>query len=314
MQVIDGYRDLAPEQKGAAVAIGNFDGVHRGHRALIEAARAEAAAEDLPVGVMTFEPHPRAFFQPEKAGFRLTPWAEKTRLLEALGIDRVYRIAFDAELSAMTPQAFVRTVLVDGIGARHLTIGADFRFGSKRAGTPAILHHLGENHGIGVNINPLVGDESGEFASTAIRTLLREGRPVDAARALGRWHTVSGTVIEGDRRGRTLGYPTANLAFDNQLVPAHGIYAARVTVHEGPHAGVHDGVASIGERPTFGRHAPNFEVHLFDFSGDLYGAPISVALVEYLRPEVKFDGIEALIAQMDRDSDDARTVLADTSA
>lgn len=310
MRLIHGFRDLAPEDRGASVAIGNFDGVHRGHQVLIDDARKAGRAAGAPLGVITFEPHPRRHFQPDAPPFRLTAAPEKARILRALGVGLLYELRFDAALAGMEPEAFVRDVLVGGFGIRHIVVGADFRFGRQRRGDAVLLRAMSGALGFGVTIHEMIGDETGEFASTAIRVLLAEGRTREAARALGRWHAVAGRVIEGDRRGRQLGYPTANLDFGEQMIPCYGIYAARVTVHDGPHRGEYDGVASIGERPTFGRNRPNFEVHLFDFAGDLYGAAISAGLVERLRGEERFESAEALVARMDRDSTEARAVLA----
>lgn len=307
MRIVDGYRDLDVGAKGAAAAIGNFDGVHLGHRVLIK----DAAAAGTPVGVISFEPHPRRLFQPDAPSFRLTTPTEKARLLEAAKVDILYNLAFDKDLASMSAEDFVRRVLLDGLGLTHLVVGADFRFGKGRAGDAMLLRQMGTDLGFGVTVQKLVGDEAGDFASTAIRVLVEQGRCEDAARQLGRWHTVTGPVVQGDQRGRELGYPTANLAFGEQLVPRYGVYATWVDVLEGPHAGRHAGVASIGERPTFGVNAPNFEAHLFDFTGDLYGNEISVSLVKFLRGELAFDGIDPLIAQMDRDSDEARAVLDD---
>jgi len=197
-----------------------------------------------------------------------------------------------------------------GLGIRHLVIGEDFRLGKDRTGDALLLRNMSDGLGFTVSIQHLLAGAGGEYSSTAVRVHLEQGRCAAAAAQLGRWHSVSGRVIEGDRRGRGIGYPTANLAFGEQIIPRYGIYAARVEVFDGPHAGLHDGVASIGERPTFGVNAPNFEVHLFDFDGDLYGAEISAGLVSYLRGEERFDSAEALIARMDRDSALARTRLA----
>jgi riboflavin kinase/FMN adenylyltransferase len=309
---IDGYpAPAAPEaapMAGATVAIGNFDGVHRGHRALVAAAR--AARPRAPLGVVTFEPHPRRVFQPEAPPFRLTTDAERARLVEGLGVDVLAVLPFERRLMRLSPASFAREVLVRGLGVAHVAVGADFRFGRARLGDAEMLRRLGHVLGFTVTRLPLVGDEHGQFSSSAAREAVAAGRMEEAAAVLGRPHAVSGRVIEGDRRGRTLGYPTANLDFGEQIVPAYGVYAARVAVLDGPHAGTYDGVASIGERPTFGVNAPNFEVHLFDFSGDLYGAAISVGLVAFLRGEIAYPGAEALIAQMDRDSLDARAALA----
>ncbi|MEM9059372.1 MAG: bifunctional riboflavin kinase/FAD synthetase [Pseudomonadota bacterium] len=309
MERVTGYRNLAEGLRGCSVAIGNFDGVHKGHQTLI----ADARAAGGPAGVITFDPHPRRFFQPDAPPFCLTTPAEKARRLERHGVDILYEIPFDADLSGMAAEDFVTDVLCDGLGIRHLSVGADFRFGKARKGDSVLLRKIGLERGFGVTIHELVGDETGEFASTAIRAMIQEGRCREAAQQLGCWHTVSGPVVQGDQRGRDLGYPTANLAYDGQLIPKYGVYATWVDVFEGPHVGRFSGVASLGERPTFGVNAPNFEVHLFDFTGDLYGIEISVSLVEYLRGEVAFDGIEALIVQMDDDSARSREVLAAAS-
>ena len=306
MRIIQGYSGLEAADRGASVAIGNFDGVHRGHQVLIEDARREGS----PVGVVTFEPHPRRLFQPDAPPFRLTTNTEKARLLRANGVDLVYELPFDRALAGMEAEDFVTDVLHRGLGLRHIVCGMDFRFGKARKGDALLLRRMGGELGFGVTIHELIGDETGEFASTALRVLIEEGRCEDAARQLGRWHTVSGPVIKGDQRGRDLGYPTANLAFAEQLIPRYGIYATFVDILDGPHKGRYPGVASIGERPTFGINAPNFEVHIFDFDQDIYGAEISVSLVRYLRDEIAFDGIEPLIRQMDQDSLDARACLA----
>ncbi|MDH3667430.1 MAG: bifunctional riboflavin kinase/FAD synthetase [Paracoccaceae bacterium] len=310
MQLIHGFEGLEPGQRGASAALGNFDGVHRGHQALIAEAAQAGAQIAAPAGVITFEPHPRRFFQPDAPPFRLTLAEEKARILAGLGIQHLHQISFDVALAAMPAEDFVTRVLAQGLGIRHLVIGEDFRFGKGRGGDATLLRAMSAELGFTVSIQHLLGGDGGEFASTAVRVLLEEGRVAAAAEQLGRWHSVTGTVQNGDQRGRELGYPTANLNFGEQIIPRYGIYAARVEVLDGPHQGVHDGVASIGERPTFGVNAPNFEVHLFDFVGDLYGARISAGLVAWLRGEENFDDVDALVAQMDRDSDRAREQLA----
>ncbi|MEM1298520.1 MAG: bifunctional riboflavin kinase/FAD synthetase [Pseudomonadota bacterium] len=307
MRIFHGLERLPDDVRGASAAIGNFDGVHRGHQKLIEDAAVRANG---PVAVVTFEPHPRRFFQPDAPPFRLTLPDEKARVLQRRAVDVLVNLPFNSAMAGMEAEAFVRDVLHDALGLSHVVVGADFRFGKKRVGDVVLLRRMGAELGFGVTVEELIGDETGEFASTALRALIVEGRCEDAARQLGRWHTVSGRVITGDQRGRELGYPTANLEFGEQLIPRYGIYATWVDVLDGPHQGRHAGVASLGERPTFGVNAPNFEVHLFDFSGDLYGAEISVSLVSHLRDEVAFVDAPTLIAQMDRDSDDARAALA----
>ncbi len=310
MQVIEGFEGLEPGQRGASVALGNFDGVHRGHQALIAEARRAGERIGARAGVITFEPHPRRFFQPDAPPFRLTLAPEKARLLAAHGVERIHQLSFDRALASMPAEEFVTRVLADGLGIRHLVVGEDFRFGKGRTGDVRMLRNMSEALGFSVSIQHILKGAEGEYSSTAVRVHVEQGRCEDAAAQLGRWHSVCGPVMQGDRRGRELGFPTANLAFGEQIIPLYGIYAARVMVLDGQHAGPHDGVASIGERPTFGQNAPNFEVHLLDFAGDLYGVPISAGLVGRLRGEEKFDSAVALVTQMHRDAVQARALLA----
>jgi len=306
MRIIHGLDEVAPTARGASAALGNFDGVHRGHQALVRM----AARQGDPVGAITFEPHPRRIFQQHAPPFRLTTLAAKARILERDGVDLLFVLPFDRTMAGMEAEDFVHGVLVGALALSHVVVGQDFRFGKGRRGDAVMLRRMGHELGLGVTIHDLVGDESGEFASTAVRVMIEEGRCEDAARALGRWHAVTGAVVEGDRRGRALGYPTANLDFGEQLIPHYGVYAAWIDVLEGPCRGRHAGVVSVGERPTFGVNAPNFEAHLFDFDGDLYGAEIEVSLVRFLRGEAAYADAPALIAQMDRDSAQARDALA----
>lgn len=306
MQLITTWTDIDPALKGASVAMGNFDGVHRGHQAVIDAAR----RPDAPLGVITFEPHPRQVFAPDAPPFRLMNAEARQNRLAKLGVSRLYELPFTRALAGLTPEDFAREVLVEGLGITHVVVGADFQFGKGRAGTAAVLQDLGRRFGFDVTIQPLVGGEDGAISSTAIRTTLAEGRVQDAADMLGHYHRIDGEVLHGEKRGRALGYPTANMAVEGLHLPRLGVYAVKVEVLGGPHRGFYDGVASLGVRPMFGENKPNFEVHLFDFAGDLYGQHLSVALVEYLRPEAKFDGLQALIDQMDADSERARAILA----
>lgn len=306
MQIITTWTDIDPALKGASVAMGNFDGVHRGHQAVIDAAR----RPDVPLGVITFEPHPRQVFAPDAPPFRLMNAEARQNRLAKLGVSRLYELPFTRDLAGLTPEDFAREVLVEGLGITHVVVGADFQFGKGRAGTAAVLQELGRRFGFDVTIQPLVGGEDGAISSTAIRTALAEGRVQDAADMLGHYHRIDGEVLHGEKRGRALGYPTANMAVEGLHLPRLGVYAVKVEVLGGPQRGFYDGVASLGVRPMFGENKPNFEVHLFDFAGDLYGQHLSVALVEYLRPEAKFDGLQALIEQMDADSERARAILA----
>jgi riboflavin kinase/FMN adenylyltransferase len=309
MRRFDDYRQLAPDDRGAAAAMGNFDGVHLGHQSVLALAHAAAAELDAPFGVVTFEPHPRSFFAPDAPPFRLMTADARARRLEKLGVERLYELAFDAALAALSPDAFVFDVLHAGLGVRHVVVGADFRFGKGRAGDAAALTALGAAAGFGVTVAPLVSDGQDDYSSTAIRHALTQGRPEEAARILGHWHRIEGPVLHGDKRGRALGFPTANLALDGLHLPRLGVYAVLVDVLDGPHRGRYRGVASIGVRPTFGGGAPNLEVHLLDFAGDLYGASLSVALVAFQRPELAFAGAEPLVAQMHADLAEARARL-----
>lgn len=307
MKIIRDYQFVEPGDRGASAAIGNFDGVHLGHRSVIELAR--AAAPDAPLGVMTFEPHPRVYFAPDAPPFRLMSRAARASRLAKLGVEFLYELPFNAGLAGLSPEEFAARVIRDGLGLAHVVVGADFCFGHKRAGTAADLVAFGAGMGFGVTIAPLIEKGAATVSSTAIREALSAGRTREAAAMLGHWHRIEGPVIGGEQRGRELGYPTANMSIDNLHPPAFGVYAVLVEVLEGPHKGQYHGVASLGVRPMFGDNRPNLETFLFDFSGDLYGTPLSVALVEHLRGEEKFDSVEALIAQMDADSAKARAVL-----
>lgn len=287
--------------------MGNFDGVHKGHRAVIDTAR---EACDAPLGILTFAPHPRQFFAPDAPAFRLMNAEARANRLARLGVAHLYELPFSAVLAGLTPEAFVNEVLCEGLGVAHVTVGADFCFGKNRAGNAQMLAELGRELGFGVTILPLLGQGGAEFSSTAIRAALADGRTRDAERMLGHWHRIEGEVIHGEKRGRDFGWPTANMRVDGLHLPRLGVYAVLVDVLTGPDRLSCQGVASLGVRPMFGENTPNLEVHLFDFSGDLYGQHLSVALVEFLRDEARFDGVEALIAQIARDADDARRVLA----
>ncbi len=310
MRIVRDHSFVAPEDRGAVAAIGNFDGVHLGHQAVIAQAGELAAGSGAPLGVLTFEPHPRRFFAPEAPPFRLMNAEARAHRLERLGVDILFELSFTTALAGLSAEAFAREVLHAGLGLSHVVVGADFRFGKGRVGDVAILSALGVELGFGVTVAELVMIEGGEISSTAIRTALAEGRPADARRMLGHWHRIEGPVLRGDQRGRELGYPTANMALDDLHLPRFGVYAVLADVLDGPHAGSYRGVASLGVRPMFGRNAPNLEVYLFDFAGDLYGAHLSVALVAFQRPEERFESLAALVVQMDADAAEARRLLA----
>ncbi|HUE65794.1 MAG TPA: bifunctional riboflavin kinase/FAD synthetase [Rhizomicrobium sp.] len=325
MRIFRHFDDVPPGLRGAVVAIGNFDGVHRGHRALIAEAKMQAEARRSPLTVLTFEPHPQEYFRLlHQAGgqapagpecFRLTPLRTKARLLSDLGVDALFALTFDGEMARRTPEDFVSNVLVAGLGISGAVVGHDFEFGQKRAGNLATLSYMGEMEGFSVTAFDTVtasGDE--KISSTLIRRLLKEGRTEEAARLLGHPWAVEARVEHGDARGRKMGFPTANMHLGHCLAPAFGVYAVRVNILEGDRAVArHDGVANFGIRPMYQVEVPLLETHLFDFDGDLYGKYLSVELIRYIRPEAKFPDLAALIAQIGGDAARAREILAKTA-
>jgi riboflavin kinase/FMN adenylyltransferase len=299
------WQGLDPRARGASVAMGNFDGVHRGHQTVIDLARGPA-----PLGIITFEPHPRQFFAPDAPAFRLMNAEARANRLARLGVQHLFQLPFDANLSGFTPEDFVTQVLSDGLGISHVVVGADFCFGKGRKGKADDLAGFCTERGIRTTIASLVMEAGAEISSTQVRKALSEGRPRDAAAMLGHWHRIDGEVLHGEKRGRELGYPTANMSLDGLHLPSFGVYAVLIDILTGPQKGSYHGAASLGVRPMFGENRPNLETYVFDFKGDLYGQHLSVALVDFLRPELKFDGLPALIAQMDADCARARTILA----
>ena len=310
MRIVRDYQFVDPGDKGASVAIGNFDGVHCGHVSVINQARDAGEAIGAPLGILTFTPHPREYFDPHAPAFRLMNPLARTTRLEKIGVERLYELNFNTAMATLSARDFVQAVIHEGLGLRHVVVGADFCFGKGRSGTAQDLIDFGKDFGFGVTIANLMETEGGLISSTNIRAALSDGRPRDAAQMLGHWHRIEGEVIGGEQRGRELGYPTANMSIDGLHQPKHGVYAVLVDVMDGPHKGSYHGAASLGVRPMFGENKANLETFIFDFSGDLYGSTLSVALVEYLRPELKFDGLDALIKQMDSDCDQARQLLA----
>ena len=293
---------------GAVVAIGNFDGVHRGHRAVIAAAQARARALGRPAAALTFEPHPRRFFRPDEPLFRLTDERAKLRLLAGTGLDGAIVLPFDAALAGLSAADFVTRILVGRFAVAGVAIGFDFHFGLNRAGSPDYLAAQGAKLGFAVDIVPRFEDNGRPVRSGPIRAALAAGRISEANELLGYPWFVSGKVVHGDKRGRELGYPTANLRLDPGCALAHGIYAVRVGVGVGERR--YDGVASFGRRPMFDQGTVLLEAFLFDFSGDLYGEVIDVAFVDWIRPELKFDSVEDLVRRMDEDTRLARAALA----
>jgi riboflavin kinase/FMN adenylyltransferase len=294
--------------------MGNFDGLHRGHAVLIGRARDLARETGRPAGVLTFEPHPRSVFVPTTEPFRLTPFRVKERELARLGIDLLFVQHFDLAFSKKSAEEFVGEVIVGAIGASHVVVGWDCTFGNRRRGTPDLLQAAGLQHGFEVTvIEPVRGEDATVYSSTHIRELLKAGKPREAAALLGRFWEIDGRVATGNKRGRTIGFPTANLGLDDYLHPAFGVYAVRVSGDgaDDPLAGrTIGGVANIGLRPTVGGLVPRLEAHLFDVDVDLYGRHLRVALVDFIRPEQKFTGLDALKSQIAADAARARAILA----
>jgi riboflavin kinase/FMN adenylyltransferase len=306
MLIVKGH-DVPAAGKGASLAIGNFDGVHRGHQALIAQAIGEARRLGAPAGVMVFEPHPREFFQPREPHFILTPLPMKLARLEALGLDLAVVMTFDAAFAGLTAAEFVSRVLVGELAVRHVVVGYDFFFGKGRQGTPETMREAGRTQGFGVGVVAPVAEDGEVFSSTAVRLKLAQGDVGGAAHDLGDWWRVEGPVIGGAKRGTGLGYPTANLRLPPGTALAHGIYAVRVDAGDGvPRLGA----AYIGTRPTFDHGAVLLEVFLLDFSGDLYGREIEVAFVGFVRGDRKFHSEADLKRQMDEDVAVARRLLA----
>ncbi|QRM48289.1 bifunctional riboflavin kinase/FAD synthetase [Rhizobium sp. BG6] len=300
---------LPAHLRGGVVAVGNFDGVHRGHQSVLERALQIAERRGIPALVLTFEPHPRAVFKPDAPVFRITPAPLRARILEALGFKAVVEYPFDRAFAQRTPEDFVHTVLKDWLGASEVVTGFDFHFGHNREGGPAFLMDAGQKYGFGVTLVDAFRDENADVVSSSnIRELLKGGDVSAAAGMLGYHYTVEAEVIGGEKLGRQLGFPTANMRLLPEAALKAGIYAVKFRLADGT---VHDGVASYGRRPTVTDNgAPLLETYVFDFSGDLYGQICSVSFFGYLRPELKFDGLDPLVEQMNRDKEEARALLA----
>ena len=305
MAVFADYRGLPDSAKGASVALGNFDGLHAGHGAVMEAAR---LAGHGAFSVATFEPPPRAYFRPGDPPFRIFRPERRNAMILAAGATTVFELPFNGEMAAMTDEGFVRSVLVDGLGVTHVSVGFDFRFGRGRMGHAQRLSSLGRALGFGVTIVEEVNSHGAKASSTAIRQALMAGEPELAAELLGGPWVADGVVESGERNGRALGFPTANIQLGELIHPKHGVYAVRARIE-----GEQDwrgGVANFGRTPTTGLRDPLLETHIFDFSGDIYGKWLEVQLIAYLRPERKFDSLELMVEQMHRDATEARGILA----
>ena len=312
MRIVRHWRHTPAEARGAVVAIGNFDGVHLGHRAVIDEGRRIARARGAPLAVLTFEPHPRQVLARAAAPFRLTPFRVKARALAALGVEILHVARFDDAFAALEPDAFIRDVVAAGIGARHVVVGHDFAFGRARAGTVALLAEVGAALGLGVRRIEAAGGSAGIHSASRARHLLAQGDVASLLPVLGRFWEIDGRVAAGDRRGRTIGFPTANLPLAGLLHPARGVYAVWARP-DGSGGRWLPAVANLGRRPTFRKTEDLLEVHLFDFSGALYGRRLRAAFAARVRPERRFDGVDGLKAQIARDCETARALLARTA-
>jgi riboflavin kinase/FMN adenylyltransferase len=314
LRIIRHPGSAAPFRRGSILAMGNFDGLHLGHVALIRAASERARVHGAPAAVLTFEPHPRSVFVPDCEPYRLTPFRVKEREIARLDLDYLFIQHFDSAFARKSAESFIDDLIVGALGVAHVVVGHDCTFGNRRRGTPDMLREVGAVRGFGVTvIDPVRGGDAIVYSSTHIRELLKAGKPREAAAQLGRFWEIDGRVAQGDRRGRTIGFPTANLGLGEYLRPALGVYAVRVT-GDGPDDPLEghtvDGVANIGLRPTVGGLELRLEAHLFDVDRDLYGRHLRVALVDFIRPERKFSGLDELKAQIAADAGTAREALA----
>ena len=316
MRLLGAHEPIPQEFLHAVVAIGNFDGLHRGHQELLGVAREQAERLGKPWGIVTFEPHPRSFFKPDEPVFRLTPLPLKARLAAFLGASFVLTLTFDKELSTLEPQAFIRQYLIDHLAVAHVVTGYDFHFGRGRKGNPTILKELGQHLGFDVTIVDQVADEGDShspFSSSSIRSALRRGHMATAARELGYYWTVMGEVVRGDQRGRAIGFPTANIILEDGAEPIRGIYAVRVRDGGVKNSKAWTGAGYFGDRPTFDTTQTFLEVHLFDMNEDLYGRTLLVEFIDLIRPDQKFNSVDDLVNQMHKDCVQAKLRLGQLS-
>jgi riboflavin kinase/FMN adenylyltransferase len=312
LQIYHHWRGLPDEARGAALALGSFDGVHRGHQTVIADTAAAAHRIGAPLGVISFDPHPRMHFRPDAPPFRLMNHHQLTRTLGQVGVERFYLLPFGLEMAEFSDREFVREVLVDGLGIRHVAVGFDVTFGKGRTGDPEAMRRYGEEFGFTVSVAEAAGDQDGKFSSTGARNALREGHPELATEILGRPFAIEGLVQKGRQLGRQLGFPTANVPLGDYVAPMFGVYATRTRLKDGRELG---GVANIGVNPTTGLVDPRLEVWLFDFDEDIYGEVIETDLIRFLRPEIAFRDaagdfdVPAMVEQVHQDAREARAIL-----
>ncbi|MCK5425240.1 MAG: bifunctional riboflavin kinase/FAD synthetase [Emcibacter sp.] len=311
MKIFRHYDNLPDDVKGSVIVLGNFDGFHKGHQTVMGRAGKLAREMNVSLSVLVLEPHPRSYFNPGQEDFRLTSFRTKTHLLEAFGVDTLFVLPFDKELSHRSAQDFVSDILLARLGIVHVFVGYDYRFGAGRGGSAHVLQEMGHIEPFGVTVVEKIMEGDHVYSSTNIRDSLRAGDVRRSADRLGHWWHVEGHVLRGDQRGRTINFPTANLSMEGYIKPKLGVYAVRVMVASGPAKGVWNGVANMGKRPTFDKQELVLEAHIFDFDFDIYEAPILVEFVDFIREERKFDGLNALKEQIEKDSIIARRILAD---
>ena len=308
LKIVNAWKDLPAEERGASVALGNFDGVHRGHQQVVAQAAKAALTDHTPLGVITFDPHPRRLFRPTEPAFKLMTHAQQARALGGLGVDLLYLLPFDFEMASFGDREFVEKVLVQGLGVKHVAAGFDISFGRGRTGSGDLLKAYGQEYGFTVSIaEPVAGQDGEKFSSTGVRDALRDGHPEQAARILGRPFAIEGVVRRGQQLGRQLGFPTANVEVEDYVVPKLGVYATRTRLPDGREV---PGVANLGNNPTTGIVETRLETWLFDFDEDLYGQVLETDLIAFLRPELKFDSLELMIEQIRRDEQQARAIVA----
>ena len=310
MKKFDTYKSIPKDYTRSVVAIGNFDGIHQGHQKVFAITRELATRKKVPSSILTFKPHPRMYFSPASPTFQLVTSETRAELISTYGFDVLFEIPFDNNLANLSAKGFVNQVLVEGLRVSQIVVGEDFRFGKGREGNTDQIIAQGHTHGFEVTVLPKLSKSDLTYSSSAVRSALSEGNPELARDCLGRWHKVTGIVEKGLQVGRNIGYPTANVEFRGVVIPRYGVYAVMVEILTGKYRGHYQGAASIGIKPTFGNFSPNLETFIFEFDGDIYGETIDVSLVKYLRPEIKFDSIDDLVAQMELDCSEARKSLA----
>ncbi len=307
MEIFSGYKEIKKIQNNNTIAIGNFDGLHLGHQKILDIAKDKGKGKNF--GILTFNPHPREYFDKNFKNFRLMKRNFKIRILKELGLSFYVELPFDEKLSNLSPQKFCEIILKNNLKAKNIIVGEDFRFGNQRKGDIKDLINFGNFYNFKVITSKTVSISNTEISSTLIRKLLTEGNVSEIKNFLGRWHSYNGKVIHGDKRGRKLGFPTANLNFDNLYIPKFGIYSSLIEVLTGRKKGNYKAIVSVGQRPTFGKNLPNFEAHLFNFDTNIYGEEIIAKLTHFQRPELKFNNVEDLISQMKKDCEIAKKNL-----